>query len=796
MGSTASVNVAVTDSVALRMPPWFGCGWLLGLILVLAVILAYQPVWHAGFIWDDDVYITASPCIIGLHGLKEIWTTSAADISPLTFTTFWVEHALWGLAPLPYHLVNVLLHGACAVLLWRVLLSLKIPGAWLGAALWALHPVEVESVAWITEMKNTESGLFFLLSILFFVKWLRTKDLKERIGGGWYYALTLVFAALAMASKSSTVILPVALCLCAWWIEGRWHWRNLARVIPVFLMSIAASALSIWTQNLHLGAHIDPQFVRSWPERLATAGDAVWFYLGKLIWPHPLITIYPRWKIDAGQVVSYLPLLAVIVVLFILWLKRDSWLRPCFFIFAYFLAALLPVLGLIDNPIFHYSLVFDHFQYLASMGPLALAGAGIVRLSDFVNPGKSWLLSSLCAGLLLILGLLSWQRAWVYESHETLWTDALAKNPNCWVGHGNLGEAFFQKGQVDKAVAQFKTALEINSNYADAYNNLGAALAQKGQVDEAIAQFQKALRINPNYVNAHSNLGVAFIQKGRVDEAMAQFRRALEINPNDAEAHSNLGAAFFQKGWVDEAMTQYQKALGINPNDGKAHYNLGFALVQRGQVDEAIVHFQKALELNPNDAKAHYNLGIALIQKERMDEAIVHFQMGLKIDPNNADAFINLGLAKEAQGDLDGALLNFRRFGELAPRAPNADYAHLWIWIIRARQNQKEQADQELDACLSKSWNASLKDWVTKNAAFLLNRMSEGEYLAAAGSADAKTDRDQHCEAWYYAGMKRLLANDRLAASDDFHKCLATGKADFAEFWLAGAELKALASSH
>jgi len=385
------VQMADTGAVGQRPPSWLRRDWVWGVILILAVILAYQPVWHAGFIWDDDDHVTANPCIVGPLGFKEIWTTSYADISPLTRSTFWLEHALWGLAPLPYHLVNVLMHGACAVALWRVLKILRVPGAWLGAALWALHPVQVESAAWITETKNTQSGLFFLLSILFFVKWLGTKDLNKRIGGGGCYALTLVFAALAMASKSSTVILPVALCLCAWWIEGRWRWRNLARVIPVFVMSIAASALSIWTQKLHLATLTDPQWVRSWPERLVGAGDAVWFYLGKLLWPHPLITVYPRKEIDAGQWISYLPLLAVIVVLYILWLKRDSWSRPWFFIFAYFLAALLPVLGLFDNAIFRYSLVFDHFQYLASMGPLALAGAGMVTLANFVIPEKFWL---------------------------------------------------------------------------------------------------------------------------------------------------------------------------------------------------------------------------------------------------------------------------------------------------------------------------------------------------------------------------------------------------------------------
>jgi tetratricopeptide (TPR) repeat protein len=602
-------NVATGSVRVQKPPPWFRRDWIWGLILILAVLLTYAPVWQAGFIWDDDAHLTANPCIVGPLGLKEIWTTSAADICPLTITTFWVEHALWGLGPLPYHLVNVLLQGACAVLLWRVLRSLRVQGAWLGAALWALHPVAVESVAWITEMKNTESGLFFLLSILFFVRWLRAKYLDGRTGESWNYALTLLFAALAMASKSSTVILPFVLCLCAWWMEGRWHWRNLMSVVPIFLMSIAASALSIWTQSLALATGVtDPQWVRTWPERLATAGDTVWFYLGKLLWPHPLITIYPRWQIDAGQWVSYLPLLAAIVILAIFWLKRELWSRACFFAFAYFMAALLPVLGLINNPIFRFSLVFDHLQYLASIGPLALAGTGLVRFSDFVIPKKPWLQSTLCAGLLLILGMASWQRIWVYQSQETLWTDTLAKNPNTWLGHCNLGVVLFQKGQVDDAVAQYQKALEINPNYVAAHYNLGNALFQKGQLDQALAQYQKAIEINPNDAEARINLGNALFQNEQLDEAVAQFQRAIEINPNDAEAHYNLGNALFQKGQLDEAVAQFQKALEIDPNSFATHYNLGGAFFQKGQLDEAITQFQEVLRLKPDFSPAQDNL--------------------------------------------------------------------------------------------------------------------------------------------------------------------------------------------
>jgi len=659
------VQVADADVVGQRLPSWLSRDWVWGLILVLAVILAYQPVWWAGYIWDDDDGLTANPCIVGPLGFKDIWTTSAADICPLTRSTFWLEHALWGLAPLPYHLVNVLMQGACAVALWRVLKILRVPGAWLGAALWALHPVQVESAAWITEMKNTQSGLFFLLSILFFVRWLRPVENQKR--NGWNYALTLVFAALAMASKSSTVILPVALCLCAWWVEGRWQWRNLARVVPVFVMSIAASALSIWTQKLQLATFTDSQWARTWPERLAGAGDAVWFYLGKLLWPHPLITIYPRWQIDINQWISYLPLLAVIVVLFILWLKRKSWSRPWFFIFAYFLAALLPVLGLVDNPIFRYSLVFDHFQYLASMGPLALAGAGMVTLADFVIPDRYWLQSSLCAGLLVVLGLVSWQRAWVYESEETLWTDTLAKNSNCWVGYYNLGLALVQKGQVDEGIARYQKALEINPAFPEAHNNLGLALVQKGQVDDGMVHYQKALEINPNNAEAYYNLGLALVQKGQMDEGIAQYQKALGINPAFSEALNNLGLALVQKGQADEAISQYQKALGINPNYADAHYNLGIVLIQKGQVDEAIAQFQKALEINPNYAKAHNNLGAAFFKKGQLDEALAQWQKTLEIDPNNSEAHNNLGAALLQKGQVDAAMAQFQEVVRLRP---------------------------------------------------------------------------------------------------------------------------------
>jgi tetratricopeptide (TPR) repeat protein len=630
------------------MPPakpklWMSHEGTLGLLLVLAVIAVYTPVGWAGAVWDDDLLVTHNPVIIGPHGLKEIWTTSAADVCPLTLTTFWLEHALWGLDLRLYHVVNVLFHAACALVLWRVLRGLKMPGAWLGAALWALHPVQVESVAWIAELKNTESGLFFLLSILFFVRWLRN-------GPVWSYALCIVFAALALAAKSSTVILPAALCLGAWWVEGRWQWRNLLRVAPIAVFSIIATVASIRNVAV-LGSVRNEQWIRSVPERLAEAGDAVWFYLGKLVWPHPQMAVYPRWEIDTGSVSAYLPSVAAVILLFLLWLGRESpRVRPAFFAFAYFLAALLPVLGFVDNYIFRYSLVFDHFQYLADMGPLALAAAGLAKAEELErSPASPRLVRVLGAGLLLLFGLMSWQRAWVYQSEETLWNDAIAKNPDCWLGHTILGYDLIQAGNWDGAIGEYQIALAMNPGLPEAYNQLGFAFFQTGHVDLAIEYYERALTGDPAYAEAHANLGNALLQKNKIGASISEFQKALAENPDLAEAHYDLGNALTRIGQADNAITQYRLALADNPKLTAAHSNLAIALAQGGHMDEALLEFQKVVDESPGSALAHNNLGFALFQKGRLDEATREFNEALRIDPNSTDAELNLSKVRAAK---------------------------------------------------------------------------------------------------------------------------------------------------
>src|SRR5438270_6184912 len=348
---------------------------ILGIALVAAVTLAYARVRHAGFIWDDEQHLTQNPVIVGPLSFADIWTSARAVYYPLVLTTFWILHKFVGLNPLPYHALNVAWHALAALLLWRVLVQLRVRGAWLGAVIWALHPVVVQSVAWITEMKNTQSAVFYLLAISLFLQ--SRKASEQRL---LYWLAVLSFAA-AITSKPSTVMLPVVLALCIWWREDKIVWRNLRALAPFIFISVIASAWTIWEQKFHAGA-TGPEWMQTPLQRILISADATWFYLLKLIWPHPLIFIYPRWNIDPARPLAYVPLIALVIAGIVLLAKRNGKLRPVFFAFAYFVIALFPVLDFFDVYFFRYSFVSDHFQYLASMGPLALTGAIIWQASE------------------------------------------------------------------------------------------------------------------------------------------------------------------------------------------------------------------------------------------------------------------------------------------------------------------------------------------------------------------------------------------------------------------------------
>jgi tetratricopeptide (TPR) repeat protein len=550
------------------------------LILVAAIFIAYARVWHAGFIWDDDDHLTRNPCIIGPLGFSDIWTTSHAVYYPLVLTSFWVQHLLWGLNPLPYHIVDVALHAACALLLWRVLLRLGIPGAWLGAAIWALHPVQVESAAWITEQKNTQSCLFYLLAILFFLNWLRAhqaaqaaKDARTPVPSGFprsrNYAAALLCATLAILSKSSTVMLPVVLALVWWWMDRPWRWTHTFWLFPFLMVSALASAWTIWEQkyaNHALGA----EWSQSWPQRLLIAGKDIWFYLWKLAWPHPLTFIYPVWNTDP-HLTAFLPLLAAVTALALLWLVRNGPLRGAFFAYAYFLISLFPVLSLFNVYFFRYSFVGDHFQYLASIGPLALAGAAIAFAFQTLHLEKTLIYPVASAALLIILGMLTYLQCGVYYNLETLWRCTLADNPNAWIAHFNLADILVKQGHLDEAVAEYRADLNLQPASEEGLGNLANVLLLQGRTADAIAEYQQLLQIDPDSPGAHGNLSTALLSQGHIPEAIDHAQQAValsrQIDDDSGEGHNDpamlriLAAAYAKAGRYPEAIEAAKMAL-------------------------------------------------------------------------------------------------------------------------------------------------------------------------------------------------------------------------------------------
>jgi tetratricopeptide (TPR) repeat protein len=541
------------------LPFWMRQDWVAAFFLAAVTFLAYQPVWHAGFIWDDDDFLTNNPVIQNAHGLRQIWlTTSTPDYFPMTSSSLWLEWRIWANHPLGYHLVNVLLHACNAALLWRVLQRLKIPGALLAAALFALHPVNVESVAWITERKNTLAMLFYLTTILF---WLKFAD----SGRSRWHWLSLGAFALALLSKTAVAPWPLVLLGLIGWRRGRVGWKDLWQAAPFFAMAGVLALVTIWFQYNRSISHDVIRTDGFW-SRLAGAGWAVWFYLYKAVLPLNLVFVYPRWQIDAARALSYLPLALLAAAFFLCWRQRQHWGKGWFSALTYFVVMLLPVLGFLNIYFMRYSLVADHWEYFAIIGPIALTGYLMVR-------------TPVLAGVLLLaLGTMTWKQCGMYASDETLWQTTLRQRPDAWMAHNNLGNILDQKGMVEEAISHYQEALRYNPDFPEALNDLGNALGQTGRMEEAISYYRKAIEIKPAYADACYNLALIYHRQGQIAEAIPLYQKALAIKPGDADIHNNLGAGLLQLGKVDEAIAHFRKALAINPDLLQARKNLDEAL--------------------------------------------------------------------------------------------------------------------------------------------------------------------------------------------------------------------------
>ena len=561
----------------------------LALALLLVTFLAYLPAIEGEFIWDDDDYVRDNHTLRSLEGLGRIWFELGAtrQYYPAVHTSFWLEYQLWGLNPTGYHIVNILLHTLVAALLWLVLRKLAVQGSWVAAAIFALHPVHVESVAWITERKNVLSGVLYLGAAWTYLHWSLAGYGKRH-----FYPLSLLLFVGALLAKTVTCTLPAALLLVLWWQRGRLGADDWRRLVPFFALGIGFGLLTLWMEKTSVGAW-GQEWELSLIERFLVAGRALWFYAEKLVWPLSLSFVYPRWHLDGGAWEQYLFPLAALLVAAGLWRGRQWWGRGPLTAVLFFAGTLFPALGFFAVYPMRYSFVADHFQYLASIGLIVLATAAAARLE--------WAWNRLGKGLivvfLLVLSSLTWRQAAVYLDLETLWRDTIRKNPAAWLAHNNLGNVLKQKGQLNAALDHFRQAAHLKPDAARIQVNIGDVLAALQRSDAALDHYHKALELDPGYLKGYVNLGNALYGQGHLDKALHYYRRAVEINPHFAEAHNNLGSALVQKRQLRQALTHYRKAVEINPQFAAAHKNLGLTLKAAGKMVEARKHLRLARQL-------------------------------------------------------------------------------------------------------------------------------------------------------------------------------------------------------
>jgi tetratricopeptide (TPR) repeat protein len=578
---------------------WSKRDWFFCLLLAVVTMLAYHPAWHGGVLWDDDAHI-GGPELRTLDGLRRIWFVprTTQQYYPLLHTSYWLQQKLWGDSITGYHIVNLLLHIGCVVLVLRIVRFLRIPGAELAATIFALHPVNVETVAWIAERKNTLSGVFALAATLWYLRFDENRSRRS-------YALALGLFLLGLLSKTAIVTLPLALLVIFWWKRGAISWRHdVVPLIPFFFFSAAAGLMTRWVEYGNIGYRAR-MLDLSLLDRCLIAGRAFWFYLWKLLWPSNLMFVYPRWEISAAVPWQYIFPLAVLVLLGILWSLRRWSRTPLAGVLVY-MVLLLPSLGFANIYFFLYSFVADHWQYLACLGIITPCASGIVLLATRLKSGYAWLEPGVTLVIGGVLFLLTWQQSRMYNNAETLYRTTIAHNPACWLAYDHLVDILYQANRIPEAMNLFKDELRIKP--AVAHYSLGNALLRKGRTSEAIDQFTEALRINPDYAEAHNNLGYALLVTGRTSAAIEQCKEALRIDPTYAHAHNNLGNALAQTGRASEAIDHYKQTLRMNPNSADAHSNLGAALAQMGRISEAIEELKAAVRINPNNIDARNNL--------------------------------------------------------------------------------------------------------------------------------------------------------------------------------------------
>jgi tetratricopeptide (TPR) repeat protein len=566
----------------------------LGAVLVAAVVAAYLPALGAGFIWNDDTYLTDNPTLDAAEGLRLIWTEPKASEQyyPMVFTSFWLEKRLWSLRPFGYHLVNVLLHAASALLLWAFLRRLLLPGAWLAAAVFALHPMCVESVAWVTERKNTLSLFLSLLALLAYGAALDArakaaeprKKRKPRTEVPWYrrpaalYTAALAAFTLALFAKTTASVVPAVLLVLAWWRRGRVQASDVRPVVPFLAIGAGLAFHTAWLERTMVQA-TGREWALGLLGRVVLAGKVSAFYAGKLLVPAGLTFIYPRWVVDPHVWSQWIPAIAGVALLAAAWVLRGRIGRGPLTGVLLFAGVLFPAMGFFNVYAMRYSWVADHFAYQAVAVAAGCVVCGIASLLPGPGTTARRAAGALALVVLAVFGVTSFRQSRIYRSEDTLWKDTLEKNPDCFMCHTNYGDWLVNHGRADEAVEHFEKSLELRPDNVPTLLNLARVEEQRGRLDEAAARLRAARRIDPADTLVLINLATINTKAGRFDEAVAEYREALRLgSPDDYMAHNGLGAALMGQGKGTEAVEHFREALRLKPDYSHARDNLERAL--------------------------------------------------------------------------------------------------------------------------------------------------------------------------------------------------------------------------
>lgn len=650
-----------------------------GLLLAGLLLFVYFPALTGAFVYDDAHHITR-PELRSLAGLARIWTepSATAQYYPVSHSLFWLQHQLWGDSVVWYHLTNLALHAGAAFLLWIVLRRLGVPGARWAAVVFALHPLCVESVAWISEQKNTLSTVFYLGAALFYLRF------DERRGRAFYAAAFLLFV-LALLSKSVTATLPAALLVIFWWKRGGLSWRRDGLpLLPWLLLGATGGLWTAWLEKNFIGAQ-GAGFALGFVDRTLIAGRVIWFYVGQALWPLDLCFNYPRWNVTTAEVWQFaFPLAAILTIAGLAWFARR-WRGPLA-VALLFVGGLFPVLGFFNVYPFRYSYVADHFVYLPLMPLLAALTAAAALLVRRLPPRYLPLSISIASLLIAGLAALSFRQSQKYCTPETLYRSILTENPQSALAHYNLGTILAQRpGQEAQAIARYRAAIASNPGYAEAHNNLGLLLqAQPDGRTEAMVEFSAALQAQPNLAEAHYNLALALMaEPARRPEAIAHLQEAVRFRPRFAEAYYQLGVIYQRSRQNQEALEAYDRALQIRPENPQTHYAEGTVLAQMpARHDEAASHFREAIRLDPRLAEAYHRLGKIFEEQGRGEEAQAAYGKAVQLKPGLVEARYDFGglLAERAQ--LPEAAV---QLAEAVRLAPDFAEAHYRLGVVLAR---------------------------------------------------------------------------------------------------------------